>query len=116
MKDNNASGVYAITCSVTDRQYIGSSRNVHSRIDAHFSALRNGRHYNPDLQADFTRHGEAAFRWTIINLCTPALLRAKEQRFMVLAYRNEENLYNIREARHVNATSDTELLAAVENF
>lgn len=50
--------VYAIKHNQTQRMYIGSSSNVDSRIRAHLSMLRTGKHINKSMQDDYNRYGE----------------------------------------------------------
>ena len=54
-------GVYSITCKTTAGRYIGSTRDFKKRKSAHLSELRNGRHKNRRLQADWNLYGEEAF-------------------------------------------------------
>ncbi len=50
--------VYVIRHKVTDRMYVGSSKNVNRRISAHINALRRGKHPVEDMQKDFDIYGE----------------------------------------------------------
>lgn len=60
------SGVYAIKCVPTSRVYIGSSVRVSSRWAQHRWALRHGKHWRPQFQADWDEHGESAFEFTLL--------------------------------------------------
>lgn len=74
-----ASGIYRIRNSVNGKFYIGSSVNVESRIFKHLSFLRRGKHPNSHLQAAFTKYGEAAFEYLLIEECTSTELLSREQ-------------------------------------
>jgi len=58
-------GVYTIRNRITGRAYVGSTGHIAKRWCAHRSQLRNGKHHNPGLQADWDRCGETAFVWTL---------------------------------------------------
>jgi hypothetical protein len=72
-------GVYCITGP--GRVYIGSSDDISRRWKSHLSQLRGGRHHNYRLQAAWHEHGEAAFRFAVIESVTDvADLVVAEQR------------------------------------
>lgn len=50
--------VYMIQHNTTGRMYIGRSRDVQTRVKAHFYALRSGRHAVEDMQKDFDSYGD----------------------------------------------------------
>ena len=50
--------VYIIRHKITDRMYIGSSKNVNRRIGNHINALRRGKHPVEDMRKDFDIYGE----------------------------------------------------------
>lgn len=60
-------GVYAITHTPTGTRYIGSSVFVTRRYSEHRIALRKGSHGNRALQRDWTRDGEAAFVFSLLE-------------------------------------------------
>lgn len=57
--------VYAIQHNVTGRIYVGITKDIRRRINAHFASLRGGYHTNPMMQADFDEFGEDL---TVFNL------------------------------------------------
>lgn len=87
MNDNTKSGVYQIVNESNGMIYIGSSKNMHTRIIQHKSDLRNGRHKNPKLQNAFDKYGESNFRFAIIEYVD-----------------NENNLF-MREQHHIDKTN-----------
>lgn len=40
------SGIYVITNLKNNKKYVGSSKDIRTRLDRHFRDLRNNRHYN----------------------------------------------------------------------
>lgn len=73
------SGIYAIENTETGRCYIGSSVDVQRRIAAHRTALRRGDHDNPHLQRAWMKHGEAVFRFILVERCESLGLLLREQ-------------------------------------
>jgi len=61
------SGIYAIKNTVNQKVYVGSSRNVASRWRAHRLQLRNGTHTNQWLQHAWSKYGERAFEFILIQ-------------------------------------------------
>jgi hypothetical protein len=53
--------VYLIVNKITQRAYVGQTRNFVGRRQNHLRALRVGKHSNKALQADWSKYGEAAF-------------------------------------------------------
>lgn len=76
-------GVYVIVRVATGESYIGSSGDIGQRWYNHRGKLRRGAHTNPRLQAAWTEHGEAAFRFVIVErLAEVADLRLREQEWL----------------------------------
>lgn len=75
-------GIYAIICTVTGKQYIGSSSDLHNRWLTHRSHLRNGRGAIL-LQRAWNKYGEEAFIFTILEYVeNPDELIAREQHYL----------------------------------
>lgn len=75
--------IYQITCVETQKFYIGSTMNKHQRWARHRKDLREGKHVNKHLQAAWTKYGEAAFTFTVLEeVSDPSLLFAVEQRYL----------------------------------
>lgn len=51
-------GIYKISCTETDKVYIGESFNVSGRIAKHFTLLRKNTHNNQILQNIYNKYGE----------------------------------------------------------
>lgn len=59
--------VYRITNTVSGTYYVGSSTNLYERWRTHRKKLRAGSAPNPRLQASWSKHGEAAFVFSILG-------------------------------------------------
>jgi len=60
-------GIYKILNKTNGKVYVGQSVDIKERRDAHFEALRSGRHYNSYLQKSFNKHGEKNFHFEVIE-------------------------------------------------
>lgn len=60
-------GIYAITCLPTGERYVGASLDVRARWRSHRAKLNNKKHKNHLLQAAWSKHGAAAFRFEMIE-------------------------------------------------
>ncbi len=63
------SGIYKITQVSTGKMYVGSSVDIEKRIKAHFSMLRKGSHFNPNIQQAFNSSQESDFVWDVLENC-----------------------------------------------
>lgn len=82
MIDFKNKGVYAIVNLVTGEMYIGSSTNIGSRRDKHFSLLRHNKHDNCRLQKSVKDFGIEAFELFILEFTEELIQR--EQFFVNL--------------------------------
>lgn len=95
-------GVYAVRNLASDRVLLGSSINLHGPLNRHRSELRLGSHRCAELQADWDRLGEDAFRFEILatvpagleGLERDAALAALEQRALADHAPLGERCYN----------------------
>ena len=60
-------GVFLVTNTANGKVLLGSSMNLHGPLQKHRFMLRTGSHWNRALQRDFVEHGEAAFRFEIVE-------------------------------------------------
>ncbi len=89
------SGIYAITHRATGRKYVGSTVNRVKRWSQHRARLRRGRHHSKPLQNAWTKYGEAAFLFELIELVDdPAKLIEREQ-FWIDALQARGHGYNV---------------------
>ena len=76
------SGIYRILNTINGKIYIGSSKDVNSRFAHHRSSLRKGGHHSPLLQRSWDKHGEDAFLFEIVELCSVEDLMVREQTWL----------------------------------
>lgn len=90
------SGIYLIRCIPVAKGYIGSSRNLHERINFHLSRLRHNKHVNNYLQNAWNKYEKSDFEVIIVEYCSKELLFEKEQ-FYVNLYETSSRLngYNL---------------------
>ena len=80
----NAGYVYAIQNRKNGNAYIGSTTNYKSRWHSHRSALRRGVHHSFILQQAWDKHGEDAFEFKLLVVCSKADRILYETRLMAL--------------------------------
>lgn len=86
--------IYRIVHVASGRAYVGQSTNMVGRFSQHRSRLRRGVHTSRHLQNAWTKHGEAAFLFEILEECPPSSLTEREQWHMD----QHEQLYNLAPA------------------
>ncbi len=72
-------GIYQIMCVPNGRIYVGSSSHIHQRWYSHRRVLRLGTHSNDHLQYAWSKYGEAAFVFTVLESCEKEQLEEREQ-------------------------------------
>lgn len=85
------SGVYIIRNLVNNKVYIGKSKNVKQRKNAHFNALKLNKHNNQHLQNSYNKYGKDNFQFDVIEYCEESLLPTKEMYYIEL-YKNNYNI------------------------
>lgn len=63
------SGIYCIRNKIDDKVYIGLSSNIYARWQTHKTKLNSLSHINKHLQSSWTKYGEDAFEFSILELC-----------------------------------------------
>ena len=76
------SGVYRITHVASGRCYIGSAADLARRWKRHRLDLARGGHHSPYLQRAWTKYGDHAFSFEVLEQCDPAHLIVREQQWM----------------------------------
>lgn len=85
-------GIYKIENLITNKIYIGSSKNINERFINHKSMLRNNSHHCIYLQRAIDKYGLDNFSFEVLELCPEEDLVIKEQYYIDL-YKG--NLYNM---------------------
>lgn len=89
-------GVYCIKNKVNDKIYIGSSRNMYTRIRRHVNDLRRNAHQNNHLQRSYLKYGEENFQVCILGCCCFENVVISEQYYMSMLNSTDINFgYNI---------------------
>jgi group I intron endonuclease len=78
----SGSGVYSVTNTVTEDQYVGQASNFTKRWSKHRRMLQQGLHPNVHLQAAWNKHGEGAFAFRVLEWCDKCELTTTEQKWM----------------------------------
>lgn len=76
------SGIYCIVNTINQKKYIGSSKNLYTRLQSHRSYLRANNHANKKLQNSWNKHGENNFQYFIIECCSENILLVREQYYI----------------------------------
>lgn len=82
MPKEHKCGVYIIEQIGTSRYYVGSSRTIRNRWYQHKKLLEIGKHHSQFLQNAWTKYGEGAFKFWIIEECAVEDLLKKEQEYL----------------------------------
>lgn len=88
------SGIYTLTNKITNKIFIGSAKEFKSRWKQQAYSLRNNKHSNVLLQADFNLYGEEAFIFEVVEVVTGG---KKERTEREQKYSNEQYLISEKE-------------------
>lgn len=75
-------GVYEIRCIANGEIYVGSSIRIYNRWYQHRLNLRQGKSHSPYLQNAWNKHGEEAFRFSVLEECAADHLETLEQAYI----------------------------------
>lgn len=90
-------GIYKIQNWIDNKIYIGSSKNIKRRFNAHRSYLNNGIHPNDHLQNAWNIYGHEIFVFEILEVCVEDKLNTIEQKWIdKFDSSNNEKGYNLR--------------------
>lgn len=76
------SGIYQIINLVTNKSYIGSTKDFKGREWQHFNMLERNKHSSKKLQRSYNKHGKNNFKFEIIAKCPIEYLIKLEQYFL----------------------------------
>jgi group I intron endonuclease len=90
------SGIYSITCKPLQKHYIGISKSVKPRLNAHKNALKRNLHFCRELQNDFNKYGIDNFLFQKLNIGV-GLEKAELENLetTILLTLNPERRYNL---------------------
>lgn len=87
------SGIYYLKNNITNLYYIGSSKDIGSRLIKHFSQLRVGNHPNHKLLEDFNKYGQSSFEFGVLEYVSDNL--SEREKDYQIEY-GIQNLYNLQ--------------------
>lgn len=97
----NISGIYIITCLISNKSYIGQAKDIRKRLREHLMALnyyhKNGINKykeNDHLIKAWNKYGENNFMFDILELCNIDKLNDREI-YWISYYKSYENGYNM---------------------
>lgn len=61
-------GLYKITCTANQKQYIGESYNVLARLGRHTDSLQRNRNDCVEMQKDFQKYSKKNFFFTVLEV------------------------------------------------
>lgn len=65
-------GVYQVKNTINGKVLVGSSPNVHGKINSIKFQLEAGSHKNKDLQSDWDEYGEKSFLLEVLEILKPS--------------------------------------------
>lgn len=93
------SGIYKILNNITNKCYVGSTKNFDIRWNQHLKNLKNGRHSSIKLQRSFDKYGENAFSFHIIEYVEyEKNLIIDKENYWIHNLNSKSNGYNIADA------------------
>ena len=84
--------VYGIKCKITNKIYIGSTKNIQLRLLKHFNELYHNRHRTKKLQEDFNKYGFDNFDIIIYDINKDTNILEKEKEIQISI--GIDNIYN----------------------
>lgn len=81
-KSFKCSGIYYLNNKFNNKLYIGSSKNIRTRIYNHKNKLKYNKHNNPYLQNVVNKYGLDCFNIGILEKCDEKNLLIKEQYYL----------------------------------
>jgi group I intron endonuclease len=95
-------GIYAITNTVTQRMYVGSSHNIEHRWYTHRKALGCQEHISAPMQEDWDKYGASSFTWQVLEeVAEEKDIRVREEYYITLhsPFYNRTRVYTVRQGR-----------------
>lgn len=81
-KTFKCSGIYYLENKLNKKLYIGSSKNIRTRLYNHKNKLKHNKHNNPYLQNVVNKYGLNCFNVGIFEICDEKNLLKKEQYYL----------------------------------
>lgn len=87
-------GIYSIRNKLSNKMYIGQTRDLSNRKKVHLHNLRINQHINTHLQNSFNLYGEENFEFKVIKECEESELDYYED-YYINKYDTKDNGYNL---------------------
>jgi group I intron endonuclease len=107
--NNEKCGIYQIRCNASGKLYVGSSNRMYTRWSEHRRFLRKGKHHSQHMQHAWTKYGEDAFSFSIIEECSLEELETREQ---VYINKYEPAFNSVKDVRKRNGPALAALMRA----
>lgn len=62
-------GIYMVLCITSGKAYVGQSKNLYKRLQAHKNDLKANRHRNIHLQRSYNKYGKESLSYFILENC-----------------------------------------------
>ncbi|HEY2328437.1 MAG TPA: GIY-YIG nuclease family protein [Verrucomicrobiae bacterium] len=92
--DFKCRGIYGIRHNASEKIYVGSSKNVCSRIYQHLRALRAKRHHSRHFQRAWNKHGQEAFTVLLLEKVLETKMLAEREQFWMDYFRAFTKTFN----------------------
>lgn len=79
---NEKCGIYLIWNKISNKEYVGSSKNLYDRIHSHVHLLKRNTHHNKHLQSSFNKYGMDNFEYKILEFCNEEIRFEVEQKWI----------------------------------
>ena len=112
------SGIYCIKNIITNKVYVGSTKNFKKRWNTHLKDLQAGKHSSIKLQRSYNKHGEDKFVFEIIELVEyDKDVIVDKENYYINHFDSKANGYNIADAAFGDAlTHHPNRLQIIENI
>jgi group I intron endonuclease len=102
--DSDKPGIYLIYCIISNKGYIGQSKNIKARIRRHKYDLKLNKHRNNHLQNSYNLHGLESFNFIPLENCEYRNLAIREEYYLNLI--DMDLRYNLAAVMEVHVTSE----------
>jgi group I intron endonuclease len=75
-------GIYCIKNKINNKLYVGSSLNLKSRKNLHYSSLKDNKHHSKKLQRAYNKYGKENFEYFILEYCLVEDLHVLEKEWL----------------------------------
>ncbi len=96
-------GIYCIENKISNKKYIGQSRNIEKRIKEHTYNLLKHNHSNPHLNDSFQKYGIENFSFYILSVCEEKDLDKLEKHYIKTCKAKNPSGYNLRDGGEGNS-------------